>query len=98
MLIFPGRSINSTWRDEVQHNVIYSIVNSEKLDGIIITSASLFNYVGLEESNRFLMNFNDTPIVSISVEVTNTHSVVFDNKAAINIINGHLQMMNILFC
>ncbi|MCJ7687904.1 MAG: hypothetical protein MUO60_01030 [Clostridiaceae bacterium] len=67
VVIFPGRSINSTWRDEAQHNVIYSIVNKEKLDGIIITSASLFNYVGLKESNDFLENFKDTPIVSISV-------------------------------
>jgi diguanylate cyclase (GGDEF)-like protein len=90
VLIFPGRSINSKWRDEVQHNVIYSIVNSEKLDGIIITSASLFNYVGLKESNDFLANFKDTPIVSISVQVTNTHSVVFDNKSSMYSVVNHL--------
>lgn len=90
ILVFPGRSLDSKWRDEVQHNVIYSIVNKEKLDGIIITSASLFNYVGLTESNNFLANFKDKPIVSISVQVNNRPSVMFDNKSSMYEVVNHL--------
>lgn len=90
LVIFPGRAIKSTFGDEAQRNIIYEIVNKEKLDGLIITSASLFNFIKPQESNIFLENFKEIPIVSISMEVTDSCSVVFDNKLSMYSVVKHL--------
>jgi len=90
LLIFPGRTIKATWRDESQHNIIYNIVNQKKLDGLIITSASLFNFLDTKAITSFLHAFRGTPIVSISVEVTNTTSIILDNRFSMYSLVNHL--------
>lgn len=90
LLIFPGRAINSTVRDEQQHNAVYNIINKQKLDGLIIACACLFNYIGSKESESFLDSFKDVPLVSIALEVPNTLSLVFDNKLSMYSIVKHL--------
>jgi diguanylate cyclase (GGDEF)-like protein len=90
ILVFSGKSLNATKREEAEQNVIYMLVNTSKLDGIIIVAGTLSNFIGLKEFDKFTEKYKAIPIVSISAAITGIPSVVFDNKASMRLIIEHL--------
>jgi diguanylate cyclase (GGDEF)-like protein len=89
-LVFSGKSLNAIKMEEAEQNVIYKLVNTNKLDGIIVVAGTLSNFIGLNEFGKFVENYKTIPIVSISAAVNGIPSIVFDNKASMCLIVEHL--------
>ena len=79
LLILAGKSLRSPVGDEACHNVIYGLADTPKLDGIIVTSASVANYIGQDELLKFLKDFRSLPTVSVSLALEGIPSVIVDN-------------------
>ena len=90
LFVFCGMQLESRNKDEAENNVIYDIINTDKLNGLIMLTGNLFNYAHKEEKETFLKKFENIPRVSISVPIDNIPSIVFDNSNATEMILEHL--------
>lgn len=90
LLFFSGRSIQSPAPNEAQNNAIYELINTQKLDGLIVTSGTLANYVGAEAFITFMQAYKDIPIISLSMELPGMTSLILDNKASLRLLMEHL--------
>ena len=90
VLFFAGGSLESTSRDEAKANIIYDLVNIDKLDGLIICSGLLLNYIGLDKFVEFIERYKEIPRVSIGIDIKDMPSVVFDNKECMYLMVNHL--------
>ncbi|MFT5872087.1 MAG: diguanylate cyclase (GGDEF)-like protein [Clostridium sp.] len=89
-LFFAGGALESTIRDEAKQNVIFDLVNTDKLDGLIICSGLLMNYIGLDKFVAFLERYRDIPMVSIGIDIKDIPSIVFDNRECMHFMVNHL--------
>ncbi|MBN1412404.1 MAG: GGDEF domain-containing protein [Spirochaetales bacterium] len=88
--IFVGKSLKSTIQYEIQQNVAYKLIDMKKVDGIIITSGSIGNFVGKKELLNFVKPFRSVPLVSISVAIKGIPSILTDNLHGMYKILKHL--------
>jgi len=90
VLFFAGGAIKSPIRDEAKQNVIFDLVNTDKLDGLIICSGLLMNYIGIDKFIEFIQPYRDIPMVSIGIDIKDIPSVVFDNRECMCSMVNHL--------
>lgn len=90
LLFFAGASLKSTVLEEKQQNAIFQLVNSHKMDGIILSTGSLINYVGIDNYEKFIQELGSIPMVSISVQMDDIPSVVIDNRESMHLLVNHL--------
>ena len=94
LLVFLGKSPRSPIGFEVQENIIYSLPNPEKLDGVILVSGALMADISYETYLEFCKPFQSIPAVSISVPVSGMTSILIDSKngmkqAVLHLIKEH---------
>lgn len=90
VLFFAGGALESPNRDEANQNVIYNLVNTHKLDGLIICPGLLLNYIGIEKFIEFLEPYRAIPIVSIGIDIKDIPSIIFDNRECMRLMVNHL--------
>jgi len=90
LLTFVGRSLHSPFGFEAQANVIYSLVNSENVDGLVIMASSLCARIGPEETHEFLESYYPLPIVSVGLALKGVPSVLVDNESGLRDVLVHL--------
>jgi DNA-binding LacI/PurR family transcriptional regulator/signal transduction histidine kinase len=90
LLVFSGMSLKSRVKDEWQHNVLYKMVNSKKLDGIFISAGTLASYIPKDEFVQFVEPFRTIPMVGVSWQIPGVPTAVFDNKASMRLVIEHL--------
>lgn len=90
LLFFVGESLRSPYGFEAQANAIYDLVGPGRVDGLILMSGSLGNFLSLEEFQAFLQRFRPLPIVSIGLPVEGFPSVVADNRQGMREAMAHL--------
>jgi len=91
ILFFAGDSLAPSWEGtNVQQNVIFDLVNTKGLDGIILASGLLLGFIGLEKFYEFIEPLRKIPLVSISVEVENVPSVIMDGRITMEKLVDHL--------
>lgn len=78
--VFIGQQLGSAHRDTKEENIIYNLVNKEKIDGIIISSGTLKPIDG-SDFLQFTKKYCDIPAVSISIEVEGMNTTIIDNFA-----------------
>lgn len=93
-VIFAGKALASPYIDEWRHNLVYELVNPSRLDGLVIASGNLANFVGHEAFSRFIKPLSGIPIVSIGLSLEGIPSVLLDNytsakEAVIHLIRDH---------
>ncbi len=81
LFYFEGKSLDSPIENDFQHNVIYDYLNSGELDGIILSSASIANFIKKDRFLDFVKKFKNISIVSLSMSIKGAYSVRIDNKA-----------------
>lgn len=91
LICFSGGSLRISPLNEFEHqqNVLYRLVTSETLDGIIVSS-SIGSFVSNEEFETFLEGFSELPIVSIGCINNSIPSVEIHNKTGITALLSHL--------
>lgn len=80
---FVGSQLEDKNLERKNWNFIYNFVDSEKFDGIIVFSGSLFHYVSTEKAIEFYKKIKNIPFVNISLEIGNYPVILTDNKSGI---------------
>ena len=93
LLCFAGRALREPYAYEAQRNVIYDLVDTKNVDGLILCGG-LGNFVTPQEYRKFCERFLPLPIVSIALPVKNIPTIAIDNtkglrNAFIHLIEDH---------
>jgi signal transduction histidine kinase/DNA-binding LacI/PurR family transcriptional regulator len=94
LICFHGGSLHSAQEFESQANVLYDLVSTECLDGLVIWSSNVGLYLTQEGIAEFLARYRPLPIVSCQYAVPGVPSVLqFDSQgtreAMIHLIKVH---------
>jgi len=80
LIVYEGRSFNNPSMADSQHQISYSFVDNTRLDGIIITSATIACFISDEEFVEFCKRYEGIPLVSLGIVVPHATSILVDNK------------------
>jgi DNA-binding LacI/PurR family transcriptional regulator/GAF domain-containing protein len=75
---------------EVQRNVLYDLVASDNVDGLIISSSSLSSFVSPEEFKGFCDRYRSLPMVSVGLALEDIPSALVDNDTGLRDAISHL--------
>jgi DNA-binding LacI/PurR family transcriptional regulator/signal transduction histidine kinase len=87
---FVGGAIKPPSAYERARNFIYDYATEKVLDGLIIMSTPVGNFVSIDELNRFRSRFKNIPVVSIAQELAGTYTVRVDNTTGLKLLINHL--------
>lgn len=90
VLFFVGSSLKAKLRTDIQKNVIYSLTNTQKLDGLILWSSSLVHYINLDEYEKFIESYSKIPMISVGIPLKDKPSLIFDNNSSMLLLLNHL--------
>jgi signal transduction histidine kinase/DNA-binding LacI/PurR family transcriptional regulator len=90
LFFFAGAPLQIANESMVQRNTIYDLASIENLDGLILFSGTLANYITLEEFECFCSRFRTLPKVSIALAIKDTPSILVDCKHGITQSIDHL--------
>ncbi|HDQ73987.1 MAG TPA: GAF domain-containing protein [Chloroflexi bacterium] len=90
LLSFIGRPISSPVEFDAQANVLYDLLSEDRLDGLLVWSGSLAEYVDNEILDAFFEQFRPLPMVSVSVAVAGVPSLLVDNYQGVKDVVSHL--------
>jgi sigma-B regulation protein RsbU (phosphoserine phosphatase) len=89
-LCFEGGGIQAPFEYESRRNVVYDLVSSEIIDGLVILSPSIGHFVDYTTITKFCNRFTALPVVSIALAIPNIHSVITDNSGGMRDLITHL--------
>jgi diguanylate cyclase (GGDEF)-like protein len=90
LLLFAGKSLQSPFEDEVEHNIVYDLIDKSNVDGLILVSGYLASYITPKDLAKFYERFGDIPKVSVSMEIKGIPSVLVDNMTGMKEAVDHL--------
>ena len=79
LICIAGGVLRSPFRYGARRNFIYDLVGPECLDGLVIMSGTLGNYIGPNKLARYCERYRPLPMSSISVAMQGIPSVLVDN-------------------
>ncbi len=90
LFCFPGGAVNDITGDFKMGNVIYNLATPRNLDGLILLTGTLGNYVSQEEMLRFCANFASIPLITAGTSLPGLPSLTIDNTAGLRAVMSHL--------
>jgi DNA-binding LacI/PurR family transcriptional regulator len=92
LLIFPGGSLETRQDNKYEHNrnIVYKIVQEDKIDGIIIAGGAIGNYISHERFEQFVKAYDPIPRVSISGGLKGIPNIMIDNEKGFSELIEHL--------
>lgn len=90
LICFAGRALRSPYGFDLQRNAIYDLVGPENVDGLVLLSGTLGNYIGVEELTRFCARYRPLPMTSIALRLEDTPSILVDNENGMRAAVSHL--------
>ena len=90
VLCFVGGAINTPYKYERQRNALFRLINKNNIDGLIVLTTLIDNFVKAEELNNFFAGFRDFPVVSVGREIESVPSVLIDNAFGMKELMHHL--------
>ena len=89
LFIFPGGRLNTLTDSEYLRNPVYSLVNSENLDGCISWSSTIKYTETEEEFIRFHSGFDPLHYVTLSYKISGHPCVEFDSYNGMKQLTSH---------
>lgn len=91
-ICFPGDSLSFTEDKKYKNprNILYDYVSNKKIDGIILASTSLSNFISQEDYKDFALKFKNMPMVSIGRISLDIPFSLVNNKIGMKKIISHL--------
>ena len=89
LICYPGRLVRSPVEFEAQRNVIYNMVDRQRVDGLVIMGG-LNAWVSLEDTYAFLERFNPMPMVTTGIVLDGIPGVTVDNYRGMYLVVQHL--------
>lgn len=90
LIYFPGGSLKPPQSFEAQRNVLYDFVSPTNVDGLVLMSGPLSNYISPSEFADFCTRYRALPMVSIALALEGLPSVLVDNAAGMRQLLNHL--------
>lgn len=90
LLCFVGRSLHSPYGPDAQITAIYDLVTAGRVDGLVLTTASICARIDQEETRQFLARFRPLPIVNIGLALSGYPSLLVDNERGLRDVLIHL--------
>ena len=85
-----GRPLSSPIGYDKQHHIIYSLINRQNIDGLIIFAGTLGNFISIDQLTSFCNHFKPIPMVCLSQSINGIPSIIVDNRSGIVEIMDHL--------
>jgi DNA-binding LacI/PurR family transcriptional regulator/serine phosphatase RsbU (regulator of sigma subunit) len=94
LLCIAGGVLRSPFRFGARRNFIYDLVGQDCIDGLVIMSGTLGNYIGPSKLARYCERYRPLPMCSIGVALQGIPSVLVDNAkgmrdAMLHLIDSH---------
>ncbi|HLO29523.1 MAG TPA: substrate-binding domain-containing protein [Anaerolineales bacterium] len=89
LICYPGRLVRSPVGFESQRNVIYEMVNDQRVDGLVVMGG-LNAWLNLDETYNFLQQFRPRPIVTTGIVLDGFPGVTVDNYHGMYEVIDHL--------
>ncbi|MDR2259186.1 MAG: helix-turn-helix domain-containing protein [Treponema sp.] len=89
LFIFPGGRLNARQDSENLRNPVYSLVNTENLDGLISWSSTIRYTETAEEFEAFHSGFDPLPYVTLAYKIPGHPCVEFDAYNGIKALVSH---------
>jgi len=94
LLCIAGGVLRSPFRFGARRNFIYDLVGPECVDGLVIMSGTLGNYIGPNKLARYCERYRPLPMCSIGIALQGIPSVLVDNAkgmrdAMLHLIEDH---------
>jgi signal transduction histidine kinase/DNA-binding LacI/PurR family transcriptional regulator len=90
LVTFLGRELDDPDDFRGQANAIYELVSGERLDGLIVWTTALQQFVGEERMEAFCRRFEPLPIVSVEQVLPGHPCVLFDDRGGTRAAVEHL--------
>ncbi len=87
---FVGGLLRSPQGFEAQGNVLYSLVDEENLDGLVVWTGMLGHYVGPQEMKEFCSRYHPLPLISLEQALEGIPSVLLDFHRGMRDVIAHL--------
>lgn len=88
LICYPGRTVSSPAKFEVQRNVIYRMVDVQTVDGLVFWG--LNPWVNLDETYAFLRRFSPMPVVTTGVVLEGIPGITADNYHGMREVVTHM--------
>ncbi len=102
LIIIPGKYIERDLADkkgivfEYQYNALFSCINKNNIDALLISADSIGCFTTKENIKRFVQRYNDIPCILIASKIDGYISVSYDNYKGIE--DGLEYLINNLKC
>ena len=90
LICFAGGMLDTPHRFHGPRNVIYDMVGADTIDGLVMMSGTMGNYVSAQQLAAFCERFAPLPMCSISVRLAQLSSVLVDNATGMRQAVEHL--------
>ncbi len=90
LICIAGGVLRSPFRFGARRNFIYDLVGPESVDGLVIMSGTLGNYIGPNKLSRYCERYQPLPMCSIGVALQGIPSVLVDNAKGMRDAMQHL--------
>jgi signal transduction histidine kinase/DNA-binding LacI/PurR family transcriptional regulator/AraC-like DNA-binding protein len=87
--LYPGEKIYPA-SDKLQRKVLYDLISSENVDGLVVWSIMLGNRIGVTEMRNFCLRYHPLPVVSIEMALEDIPSVMLDDDQGVRALLVHL--------
>jgi signal transduction histidine kinase/DNA-binding LacI/PurR family transcriptional regulator len=79
LICYSGGQLNSWHGDESEAAVIYKLISTQRLAGIVIWTGNLNWNTPHDQVQRFVKSYDPLPVVSVEVEIEGIPSLIWDN-------------------
>lgn len=90
LVCFVGGPLRSPEEFDAQRNVIYDLAGPENVDGLLVMSGSLGQFIGAEQLAQFYERYRPLPIISIALALDGIPGVLVDNESGMRQALVHL--------
>ena len=94
LLGFAGGHLNDPYEFNARSNLLYDLIDKERVDGLIVWASSLASFIGPQAIQEFCDRHRPLPIVSIGMALEGIPSVVLDSyqgmrEAIVHLVEVH---------
>ncbi len=90
LVILPGSNLIIDASQGSTYNEVFNFFNCNSFDGLIVSSGTLSNNVGIDAYISFLQKYISIPMVSLSVDIGICSSISIDNFTGMKLMAEHL--------
>jgi DNA-binding LacI/PurR family transcriptional regulator len=90
LICYLGGPLNSPEAHHAPRNAVYDLVDKEHIDGLIIMTGTIGNFIHIKELEKFCNRYYPVPMVSIGSHLNGIPSILTDNEQGMRKVIEHL--------